>query len=236
MENNTILTALLSFQKECRAIMYDKTNPFFKGSKYASLQTIIHKISPLLYKNNLILTQSIDEYTLVTNLYHVETGEVLSSKHPLVMEKNTMQSLGSAVTYARRYSICTLLNIVADNDDDGNYATFGEESPKEKIEAIENINIRPKSKEGEFKAGNLTAKPSEVQSVASLLSAEEMSVFDDKKTIQTQKGEIKYAALTKGIDLKEMPKMIHNFVGRKATFEELSQEERDAFVEHVKAM
>lgn len=41
---------------------------------------------------------------------------------PLMMDKQTPQGQGSALTYARRYALCAMLNIAADEDDDGQSA------------------------------------------------------------------------------------------------------------------
>jgi hypothetical protein len=38
---------------------------------------------------------------------------------PLLLSKNDAQGMGSAITYARRYALCAVLNLVADDDDDG---------------------------------------------------------------------------------------------------------------------
>jgi hypothetical protein len=37
----------------------------------------------------------------------------------LLLSKNDAQGQGSAITYARRYALCAVLNLVADDDDDG---------------------------------------------------------------------------------------------------------------------
>jgi len=58
----------------------------------------------------------------------VESGEFLESEFPVVVTKPTAQEYGSAVSYAKRYSLSGLLNLtIQDEDDDGNKATFGSE-------------------------------------------------------------------------------------------------------------
>ena len=67
-----------------------------------------------------------------TILIHGESGEQLSCRVPLIVQKNDMQGYGSAVTYARRYGLMTMAGI-APEDDDGNAAAKAapKEQPKE---------------------------------------------------------------------------------------------------------
>ena len=59
-----------------------------------------------------------------TRVYQVESGESLSSLFPIIVSKNTPQEYGSAVSYAKRYSLSGILNLVIeDEDDDGNAAS-----------------------------------------------------------------------------------------------------------------
>ena len=52
-----------------------------------------------------------------------ESGQWLASECRMPYDntgsKNTVQSMGSAITYARRYSLSALVGVVADDDDDG---------------------------------------------------------------------------------------------------------------------
>ena len=55
-------------------------------------------------------------------LTHAATGEHIEDTMPLLITQPTPQGMGSALTYARRYSLCAVLNLVADADDDGQAA------------------------------------------------------------------------------------------------------------------
>jgi hypothetical protein len=60
---------------------------------------------------------------LRTTLLH-KSGQWIASEVPLMVgEKSTMQTLGSAITYARRYGLAAMVGVVADEDDDGNAAS-----------------------------------------------------------------------------------------------------------------
>ena len=73
-----------------------------------------------MLKNDLVLTQTFLEDSLVTTLRHVG-GEEISSCCKLVLSegRNKTQEWGKAVTYQRRYAICSILGTTADADLDG---------------------------------------------------------------------------------------------------------------------
>jgi hypothetical protein len=101
-------------------------NPFFKKNgkptKYATLSDVLKVAKPTLAKHGLSFVQFIeDEIYLSTLLLHI-SGEWISGRMKLLLDKATMQSQGSALSYARRYSLTSLLGI-ADEDDDGNEAS-----------------------------------------------------------------------------------------------------------------
>lgn len=123
-----LMTALAKAQGEFGAIPMDKVNPHFK-SKYASLTATQDATRSVLSKNGLALIQSIDidgdAYYLETMLTHT-SGQWLSSKLKLLLDKQNMQGLGSAVTYAKRYAWQAMLGVVGDEDDDANAAVATE--------------------------------------------------------------------------------------------------------------
>ena len=119
--------SLVKFQLEMQTVVYDADNPFFK-SKYATLAALVSESKDLLAKNNLAVSQLLeDEGAVTTILMHI-SGEFLTSKVKLTPVKNDPQGLGSAITYSRRYAYAAILGLVSDKDDDGNIAS-GKESP-----------------------------------------------------------------------------------------------------------
>ena len=104
---------LFRSQSELRVAVEDSTNPHYK-SKYASLPSVLNAIRTPLHKWGLIITQTTDyddtRIILVTTLIH-ESGQSISTKLPLILGRDDMQGLGGAITYARRYSIVSLLVI-----------------------------------------------------------------------------------------------------------------------------
>lgn len=116
-----LVAALVKARLEFKPISKDSSNPFHK-SKYASLDSVLDAVMPALCANGLAIVQSMQIMdgmpVLVTSLIH-ESSEERQSVFPLPSTQDS-QKLGAAMTYARRYSICALLNVTADEDDDGN--------------------------------------------------------------------------------------------------------------------
>lgn len=119
-----ITAALITAKAQFNPIHKNKVNPHFK-SKYASLDEILEAIAPALLANNLLLIQPTiikdNSTVLKTILIHAESGEQLESELTIPPITDP-QKLGAAMTYYRRFSICSLLAIAPDDDDDGNTA------------------------------------------------------------------------------------------------------------------
>lgn len=102
------------------------TNPHFR-SRYVTLEGCIEAVTQPLANHGFFLSQQLTTYDgsnyVSTVLIHEDFPEWQMVSHvPLVLGKNDMQGLGSAITYARRYGIMSLLNLPAE-DDDGNQAS-----------------------------------------------------------------------------------------------------------------
>jgi hypothetical protein len=122
--------ALAKAQGAMKAATFNKTNPHFKN-KYADLAAVIDAIRKPLADNGLSYTQTTEiregGLALVTTLRHA-TGQWVASEYPLPMAAKP-QELGSALTYARRYSLSAIACIAADDDDDAEGArTSGQTS------------------------------------------------------------------------------------------------------------
>lgn len=116
-----ITTAYLKAQKEIGAAVKDSSNPFFK-SKYADLGSVMEACKKALNDNGISVLQPVNGDEVETILIH-ESGEWLSSNTKIVCKvSNDPQAYGSAITYARRYGLQSMVFIPAE-DDDGNKAT-----------------------------------------------------------------------------------------------------------------
>jgi hypothetical protein len=123
-----LLDAMLAVQAEAPTLKKDATNPHFR-SKYAPLDTIVETINPLLVKNGLVWStmpsfdETTGEPTLKYELAHAPSGQSKDGEMKLLLSKGDPQGQGSAITYARRYALVSVLNLVADDDDDGHAAS-----------------------------------------------------------------------------------------------------------------
>jgi hypothetical protein len=98
-------------------ISKDAKNPFFK-SNYASLPHIITEVAEPLEKAGLVITQFPNGDGLTTMLIHAESGEYISATYTLqVVRQNDPQAQGSAISYARRYGLTSVLNLAISDDD-----------------------------------------------------------------------------------------------------------------------
>ena len=145
----TLLEAILAVQAEVGPIAKDAINPAFK-SKYTTLGTIVETVGPILNKHGLLwvtlpTTNEQGQPALMYRLIHAATDQHISGTMPLLLQQQTPQGLGSALTYARRYSLCAVLNLVADDDDDGNAGS----APKQTAGALARAkaNMSDKAKE-----------------------------------------------------------------------------------------
>jgi hypothetical protein len=124
-----IAGALVDFQSSVSKVAKESNNPFFK-SKYASLANILDTIQKPLSECGLAISQFPDENALTTIILHADSGEWMESSYVMpVAKQNDPQAMGSAITYARRQSIGSILNLNIDDDDDGEKA-MGRQIPK----------------------------------------------------------------------------------------------------------
>ena len=133
MENQKLYEALAKAQAEFKTVVKNRINPAFH-SKYADLEAILQACRPALNRHGLFLSQRVvadgNVIKVETILMH-ESGESISSGEfsmTVPAGKNPVQSAGSTMTYARRYSLSAFLGISADDDDDGNGAAPTEQA------------------------------------------------------------------------------------------------------------
>lgn len=141
--------ALAKAQSKYKPVLKQNVNPFFK-SKYADLGSVIDATKDALSANGLSVMQfpSVDgtAVALTTVLGHL-SGQWLSSVLKMPVSKADAQGVGSAITYARRYSLQSVLGVAAEEDDDGSAAVSARKEdfkkPKEtKLEPVTNVPTR----------------------------------------------------------------------------------------------
>jgi hypothetical protein len=118
-----IAAALAKAQGAIANATLNRINPHFK-SRYADLAAVRDAVRGPLSDNGLALTQTTEirdgALILVTTLHH-SSGQWIASEYPLPAAGRP-QEMGSALTYARRYTMSAMLGIAADEDDDANAA------------------------------------------------------------------------------------------------------------------
>jgi hypothetical protein len=120
----SLFKAMAKAFPEIEAATKDKTNPAFR-SKYADLSAVVDAIKPALVKNGLFFAQRTHEQpggVCIETIVCHESGEQMSfGKLFVPATKQDAQGYGSALTYARRYSLMATFGVPAE-DDDGNAA------------------------------------------------------------------------------------------------------------------
>jgi hypothetical protein len=120
---DNLINALIKAYSEITSAEFDKVNPHFK-SKYASLESVIKAVKPSLIKHG-ILYRQVSKYTengiCIETIFHGHGAELPTGEIFLPVDKRTAQGFGSALTYARRYSLSLACGVGVD-DDDGNQA------------------------------------------------------------------------------------------------------------------
>ncbi len=98
--------ALSAAQAEFGTVPQSGMNPFHK-SKYSTIEDYVNAAKPILAKHGLSISQAPNlmdgQFVLTTILMH-QSGEHLASNQPIFSAKQDAQSMGSAITYARRYA------------------------------------------------------------------------------------------------------------------------------------
>ena len=126
-----IAAALVKAQGGMPAVGKEGNNPAFR-SRYMTLDGILAVAVPVLTKHGIAVVQgsqveSLDEsqrpvaVCIETRLLH-ESGEWLAVEAIIPVSKQDAHGMGSAITYGRRYSLASILGIMADEDDDANNA------------------------------------------------------------------------------------------------------------------
>lgn len=142
-----LCTAMAKAFAEIEAAAKSADNPFFH-SKYADLKSVVGAIKPALISHDLFFTQSTHEaeggVCVETVVSHISGEQMSFGKLYVPANKKDAQGFGSALTYARRYSLMTAFGVPAE-DDDGNAAAksiANDEAPREKVPGITKIKER----------------------------------------------------------------------------------------------
>lgn len=172
MGNNNLNRKFAKILNEVPNFSTDETaNAGNRTYKYLNLATLLKSIKPIFEKNGLSFTQKVtfnstgdgrQTIGTVETVIFDDTDQMTICEYPFFVTGDPQQ-VGSAITYARRYSLTTVLGIFPDKDDDGSYARqqyetadkpIGADQYAALVKAMDTHSI-PCEARGEFISGTL---------------------------------------------------------------------------------
>ena len=131
MEHENLSKKFMHVLNEVPNFSTDETaNAGSRTYKYLNLATLLKNIKPIFAKHGLAFVQKVtfagagdgrQVLGTVETVIFDDADQMTVSEYPFLVTGDPQQ-VGSAITYARRYSLTTILGIFPDKDDDGNYA------------------------------------------------------------------------------------------------------------------
>lgn len=124
-EIGEIAAALAAAQAELSPAAKNAQNPHLKN-RYADIAAVYEAIRETLPKHGLSVSQIImphESKARVRTLLMHKSGQWLASECLMPLDRNGgPQGMGSAITYARRYSLSAIVGVVSEDDDDAEAA------------------------------------------------------------------------------------------------------------------
>ena len=190
--------ALIGFHKAVDKI---EKNARANYGKFADLANVLSTVTPALHANGLAITQTFLEDSLVTTLHHT-SGETLNSTVKLYIQdgRNITQEWGKAVTYQRRYAICSILGIVADMDTDAE--AEAPTSAKTTLAQAKPANVQKAVMSQAFQAGQKAIKAAKTLDALSDLSKRVAERFDKQDITKQEYDDLLKLLLDKESELK----------------------------------
>lgn len=150
-----VAAALVKAQRQFSPALKSATNPHFK-TKYADLSACVEAVIDALGSNGIFLSQPCHESdtgVIVETIFLHESGESFSAgKLHVPASKQDPQGYGSALTYARRYSLMAACGI-APEDDDGNAGSKKPDAKTEPKPAATQPDMSPKARAARIATG-----------------------------------------------------------------------------------
>jgi len=139
--------ALSKVQAQLKPAKENSKNPFFKSS-YADLGSVWDSVRDLLADNELAVIQMPTDVGGLTTILSHSSGEYISSTM-YIPSKEDAHGVGSAISYARRYALASIIGVVT-GDDDGNGAIKG--TPITSKKSTSKPKAKPKLTEAQYKS------------------------------------------------------------------------------------
>ena len=200
--------AMLLVQEHLQPAIKDANNPFI-GNDYATLNSVMESCRHLLLQQGILVTQlpcpapvelGTGHIGLETRFVHVESGQWLSSTAVIPLPKNDPQGLGSALTYARRYSLCAILGIVTE-DDDGNAASMPVKQAQKATRPVEASQRQKGTSESSSSKGKISSASNRPVSSQQNLPNIDGVIF---RSVQAEDGRACIVAAGKTLEKKDL--------------------------------
>jgi len=133
-ERGALFKALAEAQAEISNPTFDKNNSHF-GSKYASLTSVLDAVRKVFPKHGLSIIQGPEcdgQVVSVETIIGHASGQWVSCTLSIPTGKPGAHAIGSAITYAKRFTAQAMAGVAADDDDDGNAAVEGDPKPAQR--------------------------------------------------------------------------------------------------------
>lgn len=196
----TLINALVKAQSEMSHAAFDQTNPHFK-SKFASLKSVIDAVKPALNANGIAFVQKsvpMEAGIAVETVFYGHNEELATGPVTVPVDRENAQGFGSALTYAKRYSLAMACGVAADTDDDGNAASA---MPKRKPQSVTKTVLEEEGiKVDEHKRGQYVAE------IANAINADDVGGLKELLAELTADSEMKLAVWS------ELPPPIRSFI------------------------
>lgn len=148
---NDIMKKIAAISTQGITCIKNAENPYY-NSKYADLGVVVDALKEPLKEQGLTYLFSVDktnENDWVLKTYVSDGTDItLASGFPLV--NSDPQKFGASLTYAKRYSLCTVFNVIAEADDDGNEASGVKPTLPKKKPVTLNVTQKSYQKEQEI--------------------------------------------------------------------------------------
>ena len=117
---DNLINALIKAQQEIDHVVQDGNNPFFK-SDYATLKEVIDSVKKPLNDNGILLQQEshdCDNGACVETIFYGHGGKISTGRVTIPASKQDPQAYGSALSYAKRYSLLMACGVATKKEDD----------------------------------------------------------------------------------------------------------------------
>jgi hypothetical protein len=151
---NELAAALAKAQGEMKVARMDSQNAYFKSS-YADLNSVVEASRPALTKyglsvSHLVTTGEEGQTILRTLLMHEKSGQFLESVMRVTPGKNDIHSIGSYITYLKRYVYSAMTGVVSSGDDDDGEAAMTHVRNKSEQGTALNTKYDPRNESAEL--------------------------------------------------------------------------------------